>query len=98
MKRIRFSRSAVSDLDEIWMYAAERDGVDAAERLIEWLTRRMGFLSRHPMGGVARTDLGVAIRSLVIRPFRVYYRLDKDLVRIVHVRHSAQDERALIQS
>lgn len=96
MKRIRFSKSAVSDLDEIWMYAAERDGVDAAERLIEWLTRRIGFLSRHPMGGVERPDLGPGIRSVVLRPFRVYYRLDKGVVRIVHVRHGAQDEGALV--
>jgi len=85
----------VSDLDEIWMYAAERDGVDTAERLIEWLTRRMGFLSRHPMGGVDRQDLGAGIRSWVLCPFRVYYQLDNGVVRIVHVRHGARDERAI---
>lgn len=47
------------------------------------------------MGGAERLDLGVGIRSLVLRPFRVYYQLDKDVVRIVHVRHGARNERAL---
>lgn len=97
MKRIRFARSAVSDLDAIWMFAAERDGIEIAQRLVESLIQRIAMLGLHPLAGIERADLGEGVRSFVVRPFRVYYRVARGVVRILHIRHGSQDESSLVK-
>ena len=52
MKRIRVTRDAKRDLDEIWLYIA-RDNVDAANRLADELTTDLRRLV-HPRRWVAR--------------------------------------------
>jgi toxin ParE1/3/4 len=96
MSRLRVARSAVSDLGEIWSYIAKRESVDAAERLLEFLTKRFALLAQHPGAGRKRDDLRAGLRSLPVGSYRIYYRQEKEgVVRILHVRHAARDEKAL---
>lgn len=95
MKRIRVARSAIADLDEIWIYVAQRDGEDAAQRLVESLTDKFALLSRYPEAGRGRSDLQTKLRSFPVGRYRIYYRVDGSIIRILHVRHAARDERRL---
>ena len=96
MSRLRVARSAVSDPDEIWTYIAMRESVDAAERLVEFLTKRFALLVQHPSAGRKRDDLRAGLRSLPVGSYRIYYRQENEgVVRVLHVRHTARDERAL---
>ena len=94
MSRIRVARSAIADLDEIWIHVARRDGVDQAERLVNSITSRFVFLNQHPRSGRNRTELGAGIRSFPVGKYRIYYRV-ADGLRILHVRHAARDESAM---
>jgi len=56
MSRLRVAHSAVSDLDEVWTYIAKRESVDAAERLVEFLTKRFALWHSIPaLGGSVTT-------------------------------------------
>ena len=59
------SSLAEADLDDIWYYIATQSGsVEAADRLIDSLTRRFLLLANHPYIGRARDeDFGVGTRS-----------------------------------
>jgi toxin ParE1/3/4 len=57
MRRTRLSAKARADLDEIWLYVAERDGPDAADRLIDRLTATFPLLAAYPAMGKSRDDL-----------------------------------------
>ena len=59
------SSLAEADLDDIWYYIATQSGsVEAADRLIDSLTRRF-LLANHPYIGRARDeDFGVGTRRL----------------------------------
>ena len=35
MKKIRIARSAIEDLDEIWLYVARNAGIETARRVVE---------------------------------------------------------------
>ena len=59
------SSLAEADLDDIWYNIATQSGsVEAADRLIDPLTRRFLLLANHPYIGRARDeDFGVGTRS-----------------------------------
>lgn len=90
MKRIQFARSAISDLDEIWDYVAERSGLDQAQEVIGAITGRIAFLSQHPGAGLARPELGPGVHSFVIYPYLIYYRPTKMALRVLRIRHGAR--------
>ena len=101
MSRLRVARSAVLDLDEIWTYVAMRESVDAAERPVEFLTKRFALLAQHPGAGRKRDDLRAGLHSLQSAVTastigrRTYRQENEGVVRVLHVRHTARDERAL---
>ena len=46
MSKLRVSRDATADLDEIWLHIANRGGVEAAQRYINHLTaKKIGIRS-----------------------------------------------------
>jgi plasmid stabilization system protein ParE len=38
MSKLRIARSAVTDLDEIWLYMAREQSIETAERVVNRLT------------------------------------------------------------
>lgn len=90
MRRIRFARSAVSDLDEIWEHAAERWGIEQAQQTVAQITDRIAFLAVHPRAGAKCRELGAGIRSFVFYPFVVYYREERSGLRILVIRHGSR--------
>ena len=94
--KLRVAKSAVADLDEIWAYVAEKENMDAAERLINELTNRFSVLAKNSGAGRRRPELPGGLRSLPVGNYRIYYRqAKKGVVLILCVRHAARDERKL---
>jgi toxin ParE1/3/4 len=92
-RRYTLAPSARFDLDEIWVYVAQKASVEAAERVVEVVADVFPLLAANPAMGRHRSDLGEAMRSFPITNYRIYYRQDKrGGVRILHVKHAARDE------
>ena len=88
--------SAIADLDEVWIYTARNQNIEAAERLVNLLMNRFTTIASHPGVGRRLVDLGENIRSLVAGNYRLYYRKErKGIVRVLYVRHAARDETKL---
>jgi toxin ParE1/3/4 len=62
MKRVRVTRDAERNLDEIWLYIAYSD-VDAANRFIDELISCFPLLGRYPQMGRSRDELKPNLRS-----------------------------------
>ena len=83
---VSFAASAVSDLDEIRAYYAERDVLEAGDRLVSEIVSRIETLSVHPDMGRVVPEFGVDFqRELIFPPFRIVYRRDSNKVRVVRV-------------
>jgi toxin ParE1/3/4 len=96
MSKLRVARSATADLDEIWTYLARGGSVEAAERFVSYLTSQFTLLARNPGLGRKRSDLRPGLLSFPVGNYRIYYRRQAGgVVRILHVRHAARDERKL---
>ncbi len=93
MSKLRVARSAVSDLDEIWLYIAQKQSIETAEQVVSFLTSKFSLLAALPRIGRRRPELGVDIRSFPVQNYRIYYREEKrGIVRILYVRHGKREE------
>ena len=61
MSHIETSRQALLDLDQIWGYIA-RDTAEQADRFLDKIQAKLEMLSRQPMIGESRNDLGRDVR------------------------------------
>ena len=95
MKPVYFSPEAESDLADVWSYVAQWDE-DAADRLIDRIRSLRTRLSDHPLSGRNRDELAAGIRSVLVRPYIVYYRVGDDGVEVIRVFHGARDQAAAL--
>ncbi|MEO6437440.1 MAG: type II toxin-antitoxin system RelE/ParE family toxin [Tepidisphaeraceae bacterium] len=89
MPHARILRSAVRDLDEIWLYIA-RDSVDAAERLIAAIEAAAHTLSENPGMGRRRDELLAGVRSFPVGSYILFYRKTQRGIDVLHVYHGAR--------
>jgi toxin ParE1/3/4 len=89
--RVVYSPRATRDLEKIAAYyrttAGPRIAAAIAER-IEYLVDRLGHLPESAPRVVDRSGVRVV---LVLRyPYKIFYRLRRDAVEILHIRHTAR--------
>ncbi len=90
MARVIWAEPALQDLDVIADYIA-LDKPDVARKLVQNVFARDGKLQRFPrMGSVPPELSDLPYRQLYIPPCRVFYRIEKDKVYIVHVMRGEQ--------
>ena len=90
MARLIWSKAARADLNGIRRTIASdspRNAERVAVRIVE-VTRR---LEQFPLSGrIVPTDARGERREIIVRPYRVIYRIDRDVVRILTVVHGAR--------
>ncbi len=90
MAEIIWADPAIQDLDAIADYVA-LDKPEAARRLVQRVLAAVERLQKFPrMGSVPRELRGLPYRQLIVSPCRVFYRIEKDIVYIVHVLRAEQ--------
>jgi toxin ParE1/3/4 len=83
--KVRWTEQALARLSDLYQYIAN-DNPDAASRLIDSLIERGDRLSRFPKRGRAVPELGnPEIRELIVRGYRLVYRVGTDCVDILTV-------------
>jgi toxin ParE1/3/4 len=90
MSRYRLSRTAKSDIREIWAYVA-KDRPTAADRLIDRLYEKFRMASMHPLTGEARNDLAPGLRIFSVGNYVVVFRAIAGGIEVVRVVHGARE-------
>ena len=95
---IHTSRRADSDLDSHFTFIKKRTSVQSAERWRDGLLRRLQVLKDDPLVwplADEAADAGFEIREFLYRRYRYVYRLlyriEGDVIRILRIRSAAQD-------
>ena len=79
------SSLARRDLAEIWHYIA-LDNPEAARRLVQTVFQHVEQLAAHPKSGSKPSELrGRRYRQIVEPPCRIFYRVDRRTVFVLHV-------------
>ena len=94
MKRYLLTRSAKKDIDEIWLYTAQKsDSVTPAERLTSRLHRTMISLAANLLIGRRCEEIDRRGRCFPAGEYIVYYRQESSRIAITHVFHSKRDQK-----
>jgi toxin ParE1/3/4 len=86
---------ARADLDAIWLYVAEQDGLEAADSLIDRLAEIFSLLAVYPAMGRWREDVLSGARVFPVAPYLIFYRNRRRRVEISRIVHGARDIRQL---
>ncbi len=89
MKEIVVSRSAQADIDEVWVYHAERN-VTTADKIVDEIGEQLDILTEFPNLGRVRPELRSDCRSLPVGNDILYYWVLPETVEILRVVHSTR--------
>jgi toxin ParE1/3/4 len=85
MARIIWTEPALQELDEIADYIS-LDDPGAAKNLVRETFKRADYLTEHPKSGIDLGEFEASVyREIVLPPCRIFYRIDDDIVYIIHV-------------
>ena len=69
----------------------------AAERLASNIDDRCNLLSHFPEMGRARDELAPGVRSVLVKPYVLFYRVTATAVEILRILHGAQDIESIMR-
>jgi toxin ParE1/3/4 len=91
MSAVVFTRSAQTDLLEIWTFISE-ESFEAADRVLDVIEKETQTLSLQPLMGRARPELHPDIRCWpTSASYNLYSTVDKVRMTVVRVLHQARD-------
>ena len=88
--KIRRSRQAQLDQNEIWLTIAE-DSVRAADGVSERFNEAIFMLAEHPDAGRARDELGEDLRYFPVGSYLIFYSVNSGTLGIRRLLHGARD-------
>jgi len=92
------SPNAADDLEDIWLYLAEKASEEVAERTIEKIVQGFAKLADDPGIGHRRKDLTrLPLHFFFVEPYLVVYQRDHSPLAIHAVLHGARDVRKILR-
>jgi plasmid stabilization system protein ParE len=96
--RYRVSEDAKRDLDEIFLYWADRVRVEIADRVVDRITERFWLLGEHPEAGRVADDIATGVKCFPAGNYLIYYRKTRLGTDILHIFHGARKQRGAFRS
>jgi|SRR5580658_1835563 toxin ParE1/3/4 len=90
--RYRVSDNAARDLDEIFVYWANRASPEAADRVIDKITERFWLLGQHPDAGRRAGDIAPGVKCFPAGKYLIYYRKTRRGIDVLHIFHGARNQ------
>jgi toxin ParE1/3/4 len=96
MAEIRHSPQSEADLEAILEYLHQNQPA-LAERFATAFYEKGQMLARFPEMGRLRPELAPNLRSTLVHPYVLFYRVEGETVQIVRILHGKRDLRRIIQ-
>jgi toxin ParE1/3/4 len=96
--RYRVSEDAERDLDEIFVYWANRASLEAADRVVDRITERFWLLGEHPNAGKPAREIAASVKCFPAGKYLIYYRKTPRGTDILHIFHGARDQRSAFKA
>jgi toxin ParE1/3/4 len=89
----RVSEDAERDLEEIFMYWANRASLESADRIVDRITERFWLVGEHPNAGKLAGNIARGVRCFPAGKYLIYYRNTRRGTDILHIFHGARDQK-----
>lgn len=97
MAVVRRAPHAEADLDAI-LDDLNRKNPAVAARYANEFAQKGQTLSQFPEIGRSRPEIAPNLRSTLVRPYVIFYRVESDVVQILRILHSQMDLRRIMQA
>ena len=94
-KPLVWSLRAEKDLDEIWDYYVRVASPEIADRLLRDIDYAARRVEGNPLGWRSRNEVKPGLRSILVSPYTIFYRIRSRDTQIVRVLHERRDFPAL---
>ena len=95
MKRIRVSRPAERDLDDIWYYIVKKSGsIEIADRLVDSIMETFPLFAQSPEAGARRDEITPGLRGFPVGNYIIYYAETERHVVISRILHGMRDQKS----
>ncbi len=86
---------AKRDLADVWRYYAEVASIEVADRLLHEIDDTARRLSDNALRWRTRDELMPGLRSALVHPYVIFYRIENGKVEIVRVLHGRRNLTAI---
>ena len=97
MAEVRRSLQAEEDLEIILEDLNER-GQALAERFATAFEEKSQLLAQFPEMGRPRPEIATNLRSTLVHPYVLFYRLEGEVVQIIRILHGKRDLRSIMEA
>jgi toxin ParE1/3/4 len=94
-RRIVWAPKADQDLRDIWRYYAHVASPEIADNVLREIGRVVAQLEDHALSWRPRDDVMPGLRSVLVHPHIVFYRVPDSIVEIVRILHQRRDFNAI---
>ncbi|HET9744135.1 MAG TPA: type II toxin-antitoxin system RelE/ParE family toxin [Chitinophagaceae bacterium] len=93
MKPLPFviSKQAVSDLEEIWIYTAEKWSVEQADRYYFLIIEEINYICRNVDAGKKMDHIRKGYFASKVKSHLIFYRISNNMVEIIRILHERMD-------
>lgn len=96
-RRVVWAPKATQDLHSVWRYYARVASPEIADRLLREIGQAGEQLAERALQWKTRDDLRPGLRSVLVHPYTVFYRVTDGMVEIVRVLHERRDFAAIFR-
>ena len=89
----RISEDAERDLEEIFLYWANRASLESADRIVDRITERFWLVGEHPNAGKPAGNIARGVRCFPAGKYLIDYRNTRRGTDILHIFHGAPDQK-----
>jgi toxin ParE1/3/4 len=97
-RAVIWSPEAEQDLFDIWEYLTAEASARTAEKYLRNIYRASERVRTRPLSGRARNEVMPALRSVLVLPYVIFYRVTELSVEIVRVLHGRRDLDAIFEA
>jgi toxin ParE1/3/4 len=93
MKSLPFviSKKAVSDLEAIWIFSAEKWSVDQADRYYNLIFDEINHICKNTESGKSMESIRKGYRASKVKSHLIFYRVKQARIEIIRILHERMD-------
>ncbi|HLK28905.1 MAG TPA: type II toxin-antitoxin system RelE/ParE family toxin [Puia sp.] len=85
------SKKAISDLEDIWLYTADKWSIEQADRYYNLIFDEISFICKNPKTGKEMEHVRKSYRAAKVKSHLIFYKIENNTIMIVRILHERMD-------
>ena len=85
------SKKAVSDLEEIWLYAIEKWSIEQADRYYNLIFDEINYICKNISAGKSMEHVRKGYRASKVKSHLIFYRVINNTIEVIRILHERMD-------